>query len=492
MKKAASIIIASLIWISSFASHIVGGDISVRYVSGNDFEVTLIFYRDCLNGQVGFDSQVTLGVFDKVTDAFEFQFTMSMISQDSLALGDSCFTPSNLCVEQGVYRDIITFPNNPNGYYLSWQRCCRNNIIQNITGPGSAGMVFYAEIPDPILGNSTPVFGSYPNAYLCQNQLNTQNFSAVDIDGDSLVYSLITPLNGNANTSNNTPPPSPGPYSNINWQSPYNASDMIGGSPVISINAQTGILTANPSTLGVYVFAVRVEEYKNGIKIGEIRREIQYQVLVGNMNSPPSFSQPVTNVYTLIAGDSICINVEASDPNSDLVVLSATSELFLNLPSAPTAQFPPDSAMANVQSVLCVQTTCDHIREAPYHVTLNVRDYSCYGTNLIPFDIDIYVKAPFDGKMDSILSNVFTPNGDGNNDFFKIGVENIQECFDLFNMQIYGRWGNLVFESTDFYFKWDGRNKNGNTMAEGVYYYIINASFKENALNYNGFIHLIR
>lgn len=494
MKKQAVILLFSLFCFRSFSSHIVGGDITVKHISGNDFEVTLRFYRDCLNGLVGFDNQVTIGVFDKVTNALAFQFNMSLISQDSLSLGDSCFTPDNLCVEEGIYQSTETFPNNPNGYYLSWQRCCRNNIILNITdptntGPDNSGMVFYVEIPDPVLGNSTPVFGSYPNAYMCTNLLNTQNFSAIDIDGDSLVYSLITPLNGNSGTSS-SPPPTPGPYANVNWVFPYSASDMMGGSPILSINGQTGILTATPSTLGVFVFAVRVEEYKNGVKLGEIRRDIQYQVLVGNINSPPSFDFPVEHSYTVIAGDSICIPVKASDPNDDWMILNRESEPSST--SQPDIQFIPDSATADVQSILCVQTNCSHIRDTPYRIVLSATDSSCYGSNTIYFEIEIYVKAPLDGKMDSIISNIFTPNGDGYNDFFQIGTENIQECFDHFNIQIYGRWGHLVHESTDFYFKWDGKNKKGNEMPAGVYYYMINATFKDKPLNYNGFIHLIR
>jgi gliding motility-associated-like protein len=491
MKKYVFILIIFFIKNSAFATHIVGGDITVKHLTGNNFEVTLHFYRDCLNGAISFDPTINLGVYDKTTNAQALLFTMSLNSSHVLTLGDSCFTPSNLCVEEGVYSTTINLPNNPHGYYISWQRCCRNNIIQNIIGPGNAGMVFYAELADPALRNSTPIFGSYPNAYMCAGQPNYQSFSATDVDGDSLSYSLLTPLNDNAPSSIPIPPPSSGPYGDVSWLSPYSAADMMGGTPVMSIDAHTGMIVSTPPLLGVYVFAVRVEEFRHGIKIGEIRRDIQYQVLTCTSNAPPAFSLPLSHTYTLIAGDSISIPIKANDPNSDWIGLSGTSELFSHSQSEPYNEFATDSAIGTVQSNIYVQTNCSNIRETPYHVTLKVRDYSCYGTHVIPFEIDIFVKDPLDGNMDSVISNVFTPNDDGENDFFMVKA-NVQECFDRFGIKIFGRWGELLFESNDFHFKWNGKNKSGKDMADGVYFYMIDARFKESSKNYNGFVHLFR
>lgn len=494
MIKKISFILLLFIQLSSSATHIVGGDISVKHISGNNFEVTLRFYRDCLGGTAPFDNPITLGVYDKVTHTEAFQFNLPMISSQILALGDSCFTPSNLCVEEGIFMDTINIPNNVNGYYLSWQRCCRNGIIDNITLPGDAGMVFYVEIPDPVLANSTPVFGSYPNAYLCSSQPNAQDFSAVDIDGDSLVYSLSTPLNGNASSAVPIPAPSAGPYSLITWQSPYSASDMIGGSPVISIDAFTGFLTANPASLGVYVFAVVVEEFSNGIKIGEIRRDIQYQGIACNTNQAPIFSEPATSTssYTVVAGDSLCIPVAASDINSDWVGLSASSDLFSNPITDPFTSFSPDSAIATVNSQLCFQTECLHIRKEPYVTTFYARDYSCYGTNTVTNVVSIEVVSPIAGNLDKLIPNVFTPNNDAVNDVFKVNADNINDCFDNFKITVYNRWGQIEFESDEFHYKWDGKNKKGKDLADGVYFFIIDGNFKDEKFTYNGMVHLLR
>ena len=163
---------------SASATHIVGGDITVKWLNGNNFEITLTHYFDCINGQPGaFDSTVAVGIFNKATNLIVDSLTIPFIDSLTLVLGDACYTPSNLCIRQQRYITTVSIPNNPSGYYLAWLRCCRNSIISNIISPGNSGNVFYTEIPDPALQNSTPTFNTYPDAYMCVNNPNIDDFS---------------------------------------------------------------------------------------------------------------------------------------------------------------------------------------------------------------------------------------------------------------------------------------------------------------------------
>src|SRR3989304_7344492 len=110
--------VLSTAFFSSKATHIIGGDITVKYLSPNNFEVTLTFYRDCNIGNADFDPSITLGVFDKVTNAMQQQPLFNLITRDTLSLGDTCYSPPGLCVERGIFQGTINLPNNPNGYYL--------------------------------------------------------------------------------------------------------------------------------------------------------------------------------------------------------------------------------------------------------------------------------------------------------------------------------------------------------------------------------------
>ena len=68
------------------------------------------------------------------------------------------------------------------------------------------------------------------------------------------------------------------------------------------------------------------------------------------------------------------------------------------------------------------------------------------------------------------VPNVFTPNGDGVNDEFRVEYRSLKE----FHCWVYNRWGKLVYEWTDPAKGWDG-NINGRPAAEGAYFYVIRA-----------------
>jgi len=93
------------------------------------------------------------------------------------------------------------------------------------------------------------------------------------------------------------------------------------------------------------------------------------------------------------------------------------------------------------------------------------------------------------------LPNTFTPNNDGANDLF-VPIRN--RFINNIRFKVYNRWGNLMFETSDPQINWDGTNRSGKPVDEGVYYYtcdIFNSelqgldSIKESL---EGFIHLIR
>ncbi|MCK5856229.1 MAG: gliding motility-associated C-terminal domain-containing protein, partial [Bacteroidales bacterium] len=68
------------------------------------------------------------------------------------------------------------------------------------------------------------------------------------------------------------------------------------------------------------------------------------------------------------------------------------------------------------------------------------------------------------------LPNVFTPNGDGANDFFHPYPYDFVEKID---MKIYNRWGGLVFQTDDPNINWDGKDfTSKNESSEGVYFYV--------------------
>lgn len=92
------------------------------------------------------------------------------------------------------------------------------------------------------------------------------------------------------------------------------------------------------------------------------------------------------------------------------------------------------------------------------------------------------------------LPNVFTPNGDGYNDFF---IPFPYKFVDKIDLQIFNRWGNIVFETNDPDINWDGKSKQTNIeSSSGVYFYVCNVYERRlgglKMRSINGFLHLLR
>jgi gliding motility-associated-like protein len=66
--------------------------------------------------------------------------------------------------------------------------------------------------------------------------------------------------------------------------------------------------------------------------------------------------------------------------------------------------------------------------------------------------VTIYVISNECGKENLFVPNTFTPNGDGKNDVLFVRSNNIRSAY----FAVYNRWGELVFETTDFHKGWDG------------------------------------
>lgn len=88
--------------------------------------------------------------------------------------------------------------------------------------------------------------------------------------------------------------------------------------------------------------------------------------------------------------------------------------------------------------------------------------------------------------------NVFTPNGDGVNDEFGLLGDIDPKDFRQFNIQIFNRWGALIYSSNEVTNKWDGTEDKG-VLPPGVYFYVVDYLSSCN-LNERkqGFVHLIR
>ena len=274
--------LASLATFEANATHIVGGVLNYRSLTNNDYEIRLTLYRDCLNGAVLFDDPASVGIFNSGNTLIK-SINMSFLGSTPVtnAINSPCLLPSTTaCYEVTTYIDTVNLPPITGGYQLVYQRCCRSSSVINISAPSTFGTTYTAHIPDPASAsvNSNPVFKSWCSNFICVNNPFTFDHSATDQDGDSLVYSLITPHDGASATSPMPQPPNAPPYNVVPWLAPYSLSNAFGGVP-LTINSSTGILTAIPNTIGAFVYGVSVKEYRNGTFLGETMMDFQVYIV---------------------------------------------------------------------------------------------------------------------------------------------------------------------------------------------------------------------
>jgi gliding motility-associated-like protein len=271
--------------ISSFALHIVGGDMYYDYLGNNNYKFYIVVYRDCNTvGGAQYDSPLNVGVFNagngRIMDV-TFPFPGSSVLP--IIFNNPCVVaPTGICTERAIYTKILNLPPIVGGYKVAYQRCCRQPTVLNLVQPDDQGITLMCTIPGSETGfqaNSSPRFTNYPPLAICNNDILNFDHSATDPDGDQLVYSLITPYQG-ASPANPMPTTIPNPnYPLVTWQPGYGAANPLGPGSSVTINPTTGQLIVSPNLTGLYVVGVRVDEYRNGIYIGGNTRDFLFTVI---------------------------------------------------------------------------------------------------------------------------------------------------------------------------------------------------------------------
>jgi gliding motility-associated-like protein len=108
----------------------------------------------------------------------------------------------------------------------------------------------------------------------------------------------------------------------------------------------------------------------------------------------------------------------------------------------------------------------NHVYAEPGNYTVQLTVTNSLGCT----DVETLVISVLSEPSLIIIPNVFTPNGDGNNDLFLITSERIES----YRLQLFNRWGNLIVESVDPSKGWDGQI-NGEPASEGTYFYQLEA-----------------
>lgn len=358
------------------ATHALGAEINYSCLGPNRYEVTLKFYRDCNGIGIGSSQTVT---YSSATCGVSSSISLSQ-NGPAMDITPVCPSQSTSCsgngpfgVEEYIYTGILNLPPGCGAdWVLGWSLCCRNNLITTLN-PSSQNMYIDAQLDNTTNPcNSSPIFNNPPSAMFCVNQLSLYNPGAVEADGDSLAFLLVPCKNGVG--------------SNVVYSSGLSGANPLITSGGITLDPMTGALAFTPSQVQVGVLCVAVEEYRNGIKIGEVIRDIQFNVINCSNNSPTATGINGTNDFdtTICVGSSLCFNVNSTDPNSDNVTMSWNSGI-------PAGNF----TVANNGGTAPVATFCwtPNANDVGSHFfTITVKDDACpiTGQNTYTYVINVF------------------------------------------------------------------------------------------------------
>ncbi len=339
MKKLSLLLCFLLCAFASQATHLMGGDITVyRDSATQKYFVKVVHYRDTIGIPAAAQLTCKLVQWLPASNVWGNQINFN-IDLDPAASG-SALPSFPYGVEVYTYRDSLpTITLQPGSkYLLTVEHCCRNGAIMNTSAPLTESMVLYTNFQMPATGtNTSPQFLAMPIVYLPVNTAWTYNPLPYDVDGDSITWAIDTPVNMLA--------PGPGPNGLLyDYVAGYTAPYAAPSGP-FSINGTTGQVSWMPNTQGNFVASFAITEWKAGVAVGKVIRDMQY-VVVDSLAPTPQFSFVTSTPYQWDAaggyayvyytpGQPLQFKIKGSDNGSAQMMMECLSSLFLRTP-APT------------------------------------------------------------------------------------------------------------------------------------------------------------
>ncbi|MFN4084008.1 MAG: gliding motility-associated C-terminal domain-containing protein [Bacteroidia bacterium] len=248
---------------SVFATHYRAGEIIYRQISLLTYEITAITYTDFTRRPAD-QPEIDIVFGDGKSE------TVRRANGDGEIVSNSSFNP----IKKNIYRTIHTY-SGPGNYLISVAERNRVDQIRNINFGNSVNIKFYVEsylrISSAFGFNQSPILKMPPIDNGCRFRTYKHNPFAHDPDGDSLVFSLI--------------PPKKDPGTDVeNYVTPFFSDSF-------AINPQTGELTwETPIFNGAYNIAILIQEYRRGVLIGFVVRDMQIFINDPCNNTPPVIS----------------------------------------------------------------------------------------------------------------------------------------------------------------------------------------------------------
>lgn len=527
-------VLISLITSTVRADHIIGGDITLKYTGTPDeYNLSVNLFVDLsqrTNDRPGAgDFDPRLYIYRKRDNQLMQTVVMPFRSTKTLfGANNPCAQQVKLQLALWEYGRTVSLPaaqyNDTQGYYVIYQRCCRNQNLSNVLNPGNTGSAFRLDFTLPTTPNSTPVFALPDAKYVCINEPFVLGFKATDAEGDALKYELTDPLAGyldfnNPVDFNGTPRAT---YPAIRWGSGYSAINAIQGLQPLRIDGN-GTLTVTAQQVGLFTFSVLATESRGGATLSQTRREYQLPVVdcKKNTTTPPPITYNGKSATAVERCDDSAVTLATPAATgftyqwqlngADIAGATSTTlavkeegvytvkKLFPYNCGTPTSSdnvrvLPPVPPLADIvadrtflsfdgdEILLFSAPQPDTYRvrwsfngaasgststsilagqEGTYKLRVSTSDDRCPSEDTIQISRNVRLFMP----------NAFSPNGDGVNDTWEIYNLNSLTDAEVF---VFNRNGGLIFHTDKNGKPWDGTYENQKVLP-GLYRYLVRA-----------------
>ncbi|MBK6840589.1 MAG: T9SS type A sorting domain-containing protein [Bacteroidetes bacterium] len=409
----------------SFASHAMGGEIRYECNGGNQYTIYLQLFRDCSGINLA-DSQTIV-----ITNSCGFSSPASMIvnlvgnphpySSICDPGPNTCFGGSFFGFARYDFSGTVTLPGACSDWTFSNTVVNRNASITTTAGGANDSMYIYSMFNNlNSICDTAPLFYSSAASLFYTGMQSCYDHGVYDPEGDSLSFQLTTPRTG------------PSIADTVHYLSGYSYTSPISSSSTVTFDSSSGRLCFNGTQVENSIFAVIVSEYRNGVLIGQVERDIQLRLI----------QDPIVNVAPTLSGidGSAIFNIAACPVVPvDFFVASydsnATEDLFIYWDqSIPSATWTYDQlAITNIDTAYFSWTpSLSDVSTTPHCFTISSHDDHCGFTGNVSHQFCITVYP---------LSDPFCIN------------PGIQEKDNALNFQLYPNPAhdelNLLFEEQD-------------------------------------------
>lgn len=368
------VILLLLVAVKAGATHLRGGQITIRQVSCGSLEyvITVTLYTNtAATAQPGGRGSILSfgdGTFVNVPT-----LTATVIDA-TYSVGKAQYSITHRFPSAGTYR-------------LNYTERNRNAGILNI--PNSVETPFSIdseEIINPNRCNNPMTFSIDPIDRACSGSTFTHNPGAKDPDGDSLSYQITVPEQSSGSSVDG--------YRSVISSSFYTSgsyqtsNEEKNGPPTLTIDSSDGTLTWDaPGTVGEYVIAIKVTEWKKidttWVFMGYVIRDMQIIVEDCPDNKP---LLDIPQDICVHPGDALEEVIRASDPDNDPVKIEVFADdnyessipTFTNNGVYQSTEAPADTANMKMKWTI----TCDQVRDQPYQFIFKATDKPAQGAHL--------------------------------------------------------------------------------------------------------------